>query len=199
LVYEKPCRAQLLQFGRKEGYVQDQVELAEYGAEDGEASYDGRGDDGIASDADVEGPWHGIFSVGGWRHWGEAEISTVAGLGETVFGVAMRGVDCDAVSSLLEAYCGVDYEPFCAADAEVGVEEYDVFLGWRHLRYKVGMPERGRYIDGGRRRRELGVDATVLSLALPSDAAARAIETAGFDQWEVVFPARRVWLTEGWV
>jgi len=46
--------------------------------------------------------------------------------------VAVRGEDGDGVAPVLEADGGVDDEAFGAADAEVGVEEDDVFLLFAH-------------------------------------------------------------------
>lgn len=83
------------------------MQLAERGAQDLAAPAEhGGGDDGVAADADVEGP------VG-------------AGIVEAVGGVAVRGVDCDGVAEGLEGEGGVEDEAFGAADAEVRVEEDD--------------------------------------------------------------------------
>lgn len=55
LVDEEARRVYLGEFRGEESNRQDEVDLAEDGAEDGEAAEDGRGDDGVASYADVEG------------------------------------------------------------------------------------------------------------------------------------------------
>jgi hypothetical protein len=41
----------------------------------------------------------------------------IAGFVEAVLGIAVRGEDCDFVAEVLEAYCGIDYEAFGAANA----------------------------------------------------------------------------------
>lgn len=59
----------------------------------------------------------------------------------------MRREDGDPVAQALQADGGVDDEPFGAADAEVGVDEYDVAFGrgggWRRWWF-------GRGDHGGR-------------------------------------------------
>jgi len=57
----------------------------------------------------------------GWRR-----KRAIAGFVEAVLWVAVGGEDCDFVAEVLETDCCVDDEAFCAANAEVGVEEDDV-------------------------------------------------------------------------
>lgn len=56
-------------------------------------------------------------------------VFTVAAFVEAVGWVAVVGEDDDSVAALLETDGGIDYEAFCAADAEIGVEEEDCGLG----------------------------------------------------------------------
>lgn len=86
------------------------MQLPQYRAEDLEAAEERGGEDCVAADADVEGTVWASFV-------------------EAVGGVAVGGVDCDGVAEGLEGEGGVEDEAFGAADAEVGVEEYDAFGG----------------------------------------------------------------------
>ena len=74
---------------------------------------------GRVSLGDLErgGDREGVGIEKGWH--------TVAGLIEAMRRVAVRGEDRDAVAEVLQTDRGVDDEALGAADAEVGVEEYD--------------------------------------------------------------------------
>lgn len=61
-------------------------------------------------------------------------VLTIAGFVEAVRRIAVRGEDGDGVAKVLQTDGGVDDEAFGAADAEVGVEEDDVFLLFAHVR-----------------------------------------------------------------
>lgn len=57
LVDDKGARLEGLEF-TGEGYLDEELEVAQDGADDGEAVEDGHGDGPLAVDADIEGAWN---------------------------------------------------------------------------------------------------------------------------------------------
>lgn len=93
-----------------EGRDEQQVDVAQDGAENGEAAEDGDGDGPGGAHPHVEGP--------------------VPAFVEAVLRIAVVREDDDLVPPLLEADGRVDDQPLGAADAQVWVEEdYGTFLG----------------------------------------------------------------------
>jgi hypothetical protein len=87
------------------------MKLPRDGAQDREAGKQRRRNERVAPDAHVK--------------------LAIVGFVEAVLGIAVGGEDSDFVAEVLETDCCVDDEAFCAADAEVGVEEdYVLRLGF---------------------------------------------------------------------
>lgn len=99
LVDEEAVGLEVGELAREDGDLQDEVYLAEDGAEDGEARQDRRRHDGVAADADVE--------------------SAVAGFVEAVTRVAVAREDDDSVAALLQANGSVHDQALGAADAQI--------------------------------------------------------------------------------
>lgn len=105
LVDEEAVGLEVGELAREDGDLQDEVYLAEDGAEDGEARQDRRRHDGVAADADVE--------------------SAVAGFVEAVTRVAVAREDDDSVAALLQANGSVHDQALGAADAQIRVQKDD--------------------------------------------------------------------------
>lgn len=105
LVDEEAVGLEVGELAREDGDLQDEVYLAEDGAEDGEARQDRLRHDGVAADADVEG--------------------AVAGFVEAVTRVAVAREDDDSVAALLQANGGVHDQALGAADAQIRVQKDD--------------------------------------------------------------------------
>ena len=90
--------------------------MTEDGAKDLKAAKYGGGGNGVASDANIEG--------------------AIPCLGEAVRRIAMGGEYGDSMAQILQADCCVDYQTFCSAYAEVGVDKDDVFV--RYSRSRLG-------------------------------------------------------------
>ena len=111
------------------------MDLAQDGAEDGEAREDGGGDYGVSPDADVERACNCQFldlftSIAVGRH-------TIARFVEAVLGVTVARKNCHLMPPFLKADCGIDDQAFGAANAQVWVEEDDM-LRLRFFRHCCG-------------------------------------------------------------
>lgn len=111
-----------------EVYVEEEVDVAEDGAEDGEAGEEARGDEPAAADANIQGACQDCqlsASSQDGDQGSDCIVRTVATFVEAVGRVAVVREDDDAAAARLQAHGSVDDEPLCAADAQVRVEEDD--------------------------------------------------------------------------
>ena len=141
LVDEEGVRGEVVQLARHQADLEDEVQLAQDGAQDGEAAEEGRRDERVAAHADIKRAcWVGAAKEAG-RSASRSVLyvctqHTVADLVEAVAAIAVAREDDDAVAALLQTDGGVDDQPLGAAYAEVWVQKHDCpgpVLVARHL------------------------------------------------------------------
>lgn len=105
--------------------VEGEVELAEDGAEDGEAAEEVWGEEGVAGDADGEGAW-GVLAVRRLNIIpGVGEICTITSLIEAMPRVAVGSVDDNFVPPVLKPDSCIDDQPLRSPNPQIRVDKED--------------------------------------------------------------------------
>jgi hypothetical protein len=136
LVDEEGRGRELGELVREEGDLEDEVHLAQDGAEDGEAAEEGLRNDCVPAHTNIEGTFTKkvksqlpSFRMSmGRRVPQQYGKRTVASFIETVIWVTVGSKDSNLVSSVLQSHSSVDDKTLRPANAQVWVEEDNVLL-----------------------------------------------------------------------